>query len=82
MGKPTAFEKLKNVCSSTLVLGFADYTKPFILHTDVSGDGRAAVISQEQEGKKQVKAYASVNLSKAEKNYIVHKLEFLALKWL
>ena len=27
------FDKLKEVCSLKPVLGFADYTKPFILHT-------------------------------------------------
>ena len=76
-----AFDKLKEMCSSTPVLGFADYNKPFILHTDASGDGLGAVLSQDQEGKKRVIAYASRNLAKAERNYAVHKLEFLALKW-
>ena len=76
-----AFDQLKEACSTTPVLGFADYQRPFVLHTDASGDGLGAVLSQEQDGKKRVIAYASRNLSKAEKNYPVHKLEFLALKW-
>ena len=76
-----AFDKLKEMCSSTPVLGFADYHKPFILHTDTSGDGLGAVLSQDQGGEKRVIDYASRNLSKAKKNYAVHKLEFLALKW-
>ena len=76
-----AFDKLKEMCSSTPVLGFADYHKPFILHTDASGDGLGAVLSQDQGEEKRVITYASRNLSKAEKNYAVHKLGFLALKW-
>ena len=77
----TAFEKLKELCSTTPVLAFADYTKPFILHTDASTDGLGAVLYQEQEGKERVIAFASRRLSRAEKNYPAHKLEFLALKW-
>ena len=34
-----------------------------------------------QEGKQRVIAYASRSLTRSERNYPVHKLEFLALKW-
>ena len=53
----------------------------FILHTDASGDGLGAVLYQVQEGKQRVIAYASRSLTRSERNYPVHKLEFLALKW-
>ena len=36
---------------------------------------------QEQSGIKKVITYASRDLTKGEKNYPAHKLEFLALKW-
>ena len=75
-----AFIQLKNACCSTPILGFADYKKPFVLHTDASG-GLGAVLHQQQDGVNRVISYASRSLSKAEKNYSVHKLEFLALKW-
>ena len=52
-----AFDKLKEMCSSTPVLGFADYHKPFILHTDTSGDGLGAVLSQDQGGEKRAGIY-------------------------
>ena len=63
------------------VLAYADFKAPFILPTDASGDGLGAVLYQVQEGKQSVIAYASRSLSRSERNYLVHKLEFLALKW-
>ena len=44
--------------------------------------GLVAVLYQKDEsGQVRVIAYASRSLSKSEKNYAVHRLEFLALKW-
>ena len=63
------------------VLAFADYTKPYVLHTDASGDGLGAFLYQKQDGLERVIAYASRGLSNAERNYPAHKLGFLALKW-
>nr|KAG5687934.1 hypothetical protein BaRGS_021642 [Batillaria attramentaria] len=76
-----AFQRLKDILSSPPVLGYADYTRPFELHTDASGTGLGAVLYQEQDGAPRVIAYASRALSKTERNYPAHKLEFLALKW-
>ena len=76
-----AFDKLKQACCDTPILGFADYSKPFLLHTDASTEGIGAVLHQEEDGIKHVIAYASRGLSRSEKNYPIHKLEFLALKW-
>ena len=77
----TAFEKLRSSLVSPPILAYADYDRPFILHTDASRDGLGAVLCQECEGKEHVVAYASRGLTKSEKNYPVHKQELLALKW-
>ena len=54
----------------------------FKLHTDASEKGLGAVIYQKQDdGTDCVIVYARCTLSKLAKNYDVHKLEFLALKW-
>ena len=63
------------------ILAYADFKAPFVLHTDASGDGQGTVLYQAQDGQRRVTAYASRSLSKSERDYPVHKLEFLALKW-
>ena len=64
------------------ILAYADFTKPFKLHTDACGSGLGAVLYQTcKDGTDAVIAYASRSMSKAESHYPVHKLNFLALKW-
>ena len=77
----TAFDNLKQQLITFPILGFPQYNLPFELHTDASTKGLGAVLYQDQAGVKRVIAYASRSLTKSEKNYAVHKLEFLALKW-
>jgi transposase InsO family protein len=76
-----AFQTLIDILSSDQVLAYADYSKPFILHTDASGHGLGAVLLQKQDGRERPVAYASRSLTASERNYPAHKLEFLALKW-
>ena len=76
------FELLKEICTNTPVLAYADYSKPFKVHTDASEIGLSAILYQDQDdGMSRVIAYASRSLLKAEKKYHSSKLEFLALKW-
>ena len=77
-----AFLKLKQICTNTLVLSFANYKKPFRVHTDTCELGLGAVLYQEQEyGTMRVIACASRSISNAESRYHSSKLKFLALKW-
>ena len=76
-----AFQKLKDMLTSAPILAFADYSAPFILHTDASTCGIGAALYQQVDGRERPIAYASRGLSKSEANYPAHKLEFLALKW-
>ena len=56
--------------------------KSFRVNIDASEQGLGSVLYQKQDdGTFCVIAYASRSLSKTEKNYNAHKLEFLALKW-
>lgn len=77
----TAFENVKQKLTEPPILAYADYSLPFILHTDASSVGLGAVLYQKQNGVERVIAYASRGLRPSERNYPAHKLEFLALKW-
>jgi hypothetical protein len=79
-----AFDHLRQSLMSPPILAYPDYSQPFILYTDASNLGLGAVLSQVQDGKERVIAYASRGLRKAERNdahYSAFKLELLALKW-
>ena len=75
-------KRLPIFSTRTPILAYADYRKPFQLQTDASDLGLGAVLYQiDDNGHHRVIAYASRSLSKTERNYPAHKLEFLALKW-
>nr|KAG5691977.1 hypothetical protein BaRGS_011368 [Batillaria attramentaria] len=79
-----AFDGLKAALTTAPVLAYADFAKPFLVETDASHDGLSAVLSQVQDGKTRVIAYASRRLRPTERNealYSSMKLEFLAMKW-
>ena len=77
-----SFKRLKELSSGSLMLAYADYKKPFKVYTDASEKGLGAVLAQRQgDGSEPAIALASRTLSRAEKRYDTHKLEFLALKW-
>lgn len=79
-----SFDDLKSALTSAPVLAYPNYKEPFIVETDASDRGLGAVLSQIQDGKLRVIAYASRGLRGAEKNmsnYSSMKLELLALKW-
>ncbi|KAL4007957.1 hypothetical protein ACER0C_001809 [Sarotherodon galilaeus] len=78
-----SFEHLKAALLGSVVLAHPDFNKPFILSTDASQDGLGAVLSQVQEGESKARpvAFASKALTRAQRNYPAHRLEFLALKW-
>ena len=53
--------------------------QPFLLDTDASNTGIGVVLSQVQNEKEYVIAYASRSLTKSEQNYCVTRRELLAL---
>ena len=72
-----AFNHLKELCTTTQILAYADFAKPFKLHTDASVLGLGTVLYQVHDGVEKVIIYASRSLNKSETKYPVHKLEFL-----
>ena len=58
------------------------YSKHFILNTETCNLGLGAVLYQmDQIGLDSILAYGSRTFSKSERNYLIYKLEFIALKW-
>ena len=78
-----AVDKLKAALVNSVVLAHPDFSRPFLLSTDASLDGLGAVLSQVQEGETRARpiAFASKSLTRSQRNYPAHRLEFLALKW-
>ena len=75
----SAYVELKELLTTSPILAFPDFTKGFLLATDVSG---TAVLPQVQENNSvQSIAYASRTLKKHECNYGVTELEALGVMW-
>ena len=66
-----AFDELKRLLTSTLVLIIPDPAKTFVVYTDASRLGLGGVLMQESHAV----AYVSRQLRKHEDNYLVHDLE-------
>ena len=77
-----AFNLLKHKLTVSPVLSYPQFNREFVLETDASGLGLAAVLSQRQaDDRLHPLAYASRALSPSEKNYGITELETLAVVW-
>ena len=70
-----AFQDLKQVCASKLVLKTPNWSKLFVMHTDTSRYVLGVVIMQEHEDGMYPIAFHSRSLLPMEKNYDVHDKE-------
>ena len=63
-----AFDSLRTQLTSTPILAYPNFKKPFLLDTDASDSGIGAVLPQfDEAGREQVIAYGSRSLTKAER---------------
>lgn len=70
-----AFEKLKDAMSSCPVLAIPNFTLPFELQCDASGEGISVVLMQN----KHPIAFESCKLTQAERHYPIYDKEMLAI---
>ncbi|KAL7880623.1 hypothetical protein SRHO_G00028770 [Serrasalmus rhombeus] len=78
-----ALSNLKESLLHSVVLAHPDFSCPLILSIDASLDGLGAILSHVPAGEEKARpiAFASKSLTKSQKRYPAHRLEFLALKW-
>ena len=75
-----AFEELRRRLTTSPMLAYPDFERPFILDTDASDVGIGTVLSQiDDQGAERVIAYGSRVLSKPERRYCVTRRELLAV---
>lgn len=79
----TAFQQLKNCLTSPPILGYPDFSRDFIIHTDASGYGVGSVLAQMQVDKGKEKevviAYTSQHLDKTQTNWSTIEKEAYAI---
>ena len=74
-----AFEQLRNALITSPILAYPDFNEEFLLFTDACDYGIGAVLSQVQQGKEVVIAYASQQLKPAERKYATVEKEAFAV---
>jgi len=74
-----AFNQLRETLCTQPILQYPDFTKPFIITTDVSGFAIGGILSQGIIGKDLPISYTSRLLNTAEKNYSTIEKELLAI---
>ena len=72
---------MKDALTTATIIGYAEYTQPFVVETDVSHIGLGAVLSQDQNGRHIVIGFASRRLRPPERRHSAMKREILALEW-
>ena len=76
-----AFTTLQEYLLRKPILRTPDHAKTFVLWTDASNHGLGAALLQEHDGKLHPIAYASKQMSSAEKKYSTLEKECLAIVW-
>lgn len=77
----SAFNRCKNILTSSHVLQYPDLSKRFILTTDASNYALGAVLSQGPVGQDRPVAFASRTLTLSEEKYSAIEKELLAIDW-
>ncbi|KAK9680444.1 RNase H-like domain found in reverse transcriptase [Popillia japonica] len=76
-----AFSAIKEIASKPLFLHRPHPQYPYILQTDASAIGGAAVLYQEVQGERRIVSYASVRFNRTEQRYHINEQECLAVVW-
>lgn len=75
------FEVVKRALCQDVILHTLNFTLPFVLQVDASGQALGAVLSQKVEGDERPVVYTRKKLNEHEKRYATIERECLALRW-
>jgi hypothetical protein len=73
------FDKLKTAIDQPLLLHRPDASREYVLQTDASGLGVAAVLYEERNGLRNIISYSSARLNDAQHRYHINEQECLAV---
>jgi hypothetical protein len=76
-----AFQTVKELLITALILQFPYISRPFIITTDASRDAAGCILSQGKIGKDLPIAFASRSFNKAARNYSTTDREMTAIVW-
>jgi transposase InsO family protein len=76
-----AFRSVKKVLAQPLMLHRPNPKLPYVLQTDASGTGMAAVLYQEDGGRRRIISYSSARFNPTEMKYHSNEQECLAVVW-
>lgn len=74
-----AFEELKRILVSNVVMNYPDFSKPFIVKSDASLGAIGYVLTQKIKGKEKVISYGSKKLNQTQQRWSTYDREFFAL---
>ena len=75
----TAFISLRDYLTSSSIMSYPDFTRPFWVKSDASGGGVGYVLTQKHEKKEKVIAYGSKKLTPTQRRYSTYDREFFGV---
>ena len=74
-----AFETLRDQLTSSSVMAYPDFSKPFWVKSDASGSSVGYVLTQKHDNKEKVIAYGSKKLTDTQRRYSTYDREFFGI---
>ena len=75
----TAFETLRDYLTSSTIMAYPDFSKPFWVKSDASGSSVGYVLTQVHDKREKVVAYGSKKLTDTQRRYCTYDREFFGV---
>ena len=74
-----AFETLRDYLTSDVIMAYPDFSKPFWVKSDASGNSVGFVLTQKHDNREKVIAYGSKKLTETQQRYCTYDREFFGI---